>query len=313
MRRRTVITIGNFDGVHLGHRAILQRCRQIALQSTAVPVAQVVAVTFDRPPVSVLDPGKEPPQIDRLERRAGFLRQAGADVVDVLTVDRGLLEKSAEGFIHELVERWSPVAVVEGPDFRFGKGRRGDAALLHELGRANGFTFEVAPRQTAVLADRQVVPVSSSLARWLIGRGRVPDAAACLGRDFVLEARVVRGEQRGRQLGFPTANLDPDEISGFIVPADGVYAADAVLDDGTRRPAAVSIGTKPTFGKTQLTVEAHLPGFDGNLYDRRLALHFRRWLRDQFPFPGVESLKAQLNRDVDATENAYRRTPEPVA
>ncbi len=306
MPPRSVLTLGNFDGVHLGHRAILQRCQQLAQTPPhpTRPPTRVVAITFDRPPIAILRPGSEPPQIDCCENREALLKNSGADHVDWLTVTPALLDQSAEIFIAKLVERFAPCAIVEGPDFRFGKQRKGDAALLRTLGKQHDFTVEIMPRVSAVLSDRQVVPVNSSLVRWLVGRGRVADAQRCLGRPFVLTATIVQGEQRGRTLGFPTANLSPDDLQGRILPADGVYAARAQLQDGRTFPAAVSIGLKPTFGGHALTVEAHLPGFSGDLYGSRLSLHFARWLRDQSPFPGVESLKSQLHRDVAATQQA---------
>ncbi|MEM8781424.1 MAG: riboflavin biosynthesis protein RibF [Planctomycetota bacterium] len=301
MPPRTVLTIGNFDGVHLGHRALLTEARRRAAEQSTE--TRVVAVTFDPPPTAVLRPGSEPPQIDAPERRVAWLKQAGADAVEVMPIEPATLEQTAERFVADIVARFAPVAIVEGPDFRFGKHRAGDHALLQKLGETHGFRAVQRPRAQAVLADRQTVPVSSSLIRWLIGRGRVRDAAVCLGRPFELTAPVVRGEQRGRTLGIPTANLEAGALRGRIVPADGVYAAHAQTVDGRVHPAAVSIGTKPTFqGRRQTTVEAHLLDFAGDLYDRPLTLRFVRWVRDQYAFPGLDPLVAQLRRDLQRIE-----------
>ena len=230
--------------------------------------------------------------------------------------------------------------MVEGPDFRFGRGRGGDMGTLAELGRRHGFDAVEVPRVEVPLHDGHVVPVSSSLVRWLVGRGRVADAALCLGRPFSLTATVVHGEQRGRTLGIPTANLDPDALAGFILPADGVYACVAEVEgeqrgtgaEGQRgkvtdpqnqksslknqksHPAAVSIGTKPTFGTARLTVEAHLIGFTGDLYGQTLTLRFARWVRGQYAFRGVDALRARLHRDIAEVRGTPTRdaTPPPV-
>ena len=222
-----------------------------------------------------------------------------------------LLAQTAEAFVAGLVERHRPVAVVEGPDFRFGRGRAGDMDLLQRLGVAHGFEAVTVPRVRATLGDQTDVPVSSSLVRWLVGRGRVADAAAALGRPFVLRAAVVRGEQRGRTLGVPTANLDPAALEGFTLPADGVYAGWGAIggeSGGERWPAAVSVGEKPTFGGRVFTVEAHLVGLDREVYDQTLTLSFARWVRGQYPFAGPDPLRAQLHRDV-ATVRQWSRSP----
>ncbi|MEM7627146.1 MAG: bifunctional riboflavin kinase/FMN adenylyltransferase [Planctomycetota bacterium] len=314
---RSVLTLGNFDGPHVGHLAILERARALADGHGA----RVIAITFDPPPIQVLRPGSEPPRLASLEQRTGRLRDGGADEVQVIVPTSGMLAQTPAEFIEKLVRRYRPVAIVEGTDFRFGHNRAGDMDMLAELGRAHGFEAVVVPRVAATLGDQQAAPVSSSLVRWLIGRGRVSDAAACLGRPFCLTATVARGEQRGRQLGIPTANLDADEIAPYIVPADGVYAGLASLAPGPGSPppapsreipAAISVGVKPTFGKKTLTVEAHLLDFDGpsettDVYGQTLTLHFARWVRDQYPFPGVDALRTQLQRDIRQVRDWHRR------
>ncbi len=307
--RPTVLTLGNFDGPHRGHLAIVAACRAIADRQKAR--GRVVTITFDPPPTEVLRPGSGPPQLANLDQRVRVLRDAGADTVEVLTPDAALLSQTPEVFVAGLVGRHHPVAVVEGPDFRFGRGRQGNMALLAELGEVHGFEAVTVPRVWATLGDQNSVPISSSLVRWLVGRGRVADADAALGRPFALTASVVRGEQRGRTLGVPTANLDSDALAGLLLPADGVYAAWGQVG-GDRFPAAVSVGEKPTFGRRTLTVEAHLMGFTGDLYGHRLTLSFARWVRGQYPFSGPESLREQLRRDI-ATVGRWAASPEPRA
>ena len=300
----SVITIGNFDGPHVGHLRLLEQARAVADRHGG---ASVVVLTFDPPPVRLLRPEAEPPRITALDERIKRLRNAGADRVEILRPDAAMLEQTPQAFVDDLVRRYGPVGVVEGPDFRFGRHRSGSVETLRELGERHGFETQIVPPQRVVLSDLQTTAVSSSLVRWLIGRGRVADAAICLGRAFSLRAPVVRGEQRGRSLGVPTANFDPQELAPYILPADGVYAAYAEVDGiskpGTQArliPAAVSVGVKPTFGRRSLTLEAHLLDVDQDLYGKTITLHFARWLRDQYPFPGVDALRMQLQKDIAA-------------
>ena len=291
---RTAVTVGNFDGVHRGHAAILAACR-----ARVGAEGRVVAVTFEPTPVEVLRPAAAPPRLMSADGRVAALRAAGADAVEVLEPGPDLLGLSAEAFVEMVLATHRPSAWVEGPDFRFGKGRAGDMERLAALGAKRGFVAVTVPRVTATLGDQTVAPVSSSLVRWLVGRGRVADAAATLGRPFALTGDVVRGEQRGRTIGVPTANVALGDAARVALPADGVYAAWAsVAGDDARWPAAVSVGVKPTFGKVGLTVEAHLIGFAGDLYGRSLTLKFTRWVRGQYAFGGVEALTAQLGRDI---------------
>ncbi len=301
MRTRSVLTIGNFDGVHLGHRAIVSRARELAAGG-----ARVTALTFDPHPAAVLRPGTQPPVLAPIARRVDALMQAGADQVHLLKPTADLLSQSPDAFVARLVEEFAPVAIIEGMDFHFGKGRAGNIDTLRQLGAARGFSVEAVPGVEVVLSDQLRTVVSSSLVRWLIGRGRVADAGRCLGRPYALETTIVRGEQRGRTIGIPTINLDPNPIADHILPCDGVYAGSAVLtddDEQTAYPAAISVGVKPTFGQKQLTIEAHLLGYTSDapdaLYGRGVRLSFARFLRDQYPFPSLDALVAQLRRDID--------------
>ncbi|MEX0885793.1 MAG: riboflavin biosynthesis protein RibF [Phycisphaeraceae bacterium] len=309
----TVLTIGNFDGVHLGHQAILARARAIAGPAHA----RVIALTFDPHPAAVLRPGSEPARLSTREHKAERLRATGADDVVILEPTPELLGQTAEQFVANLVATYRPVAFVEGADFRFGKGRAGNVERLAAMGGEHGFEVQVVDRVDVALADRQLAPVSSSLVRWLVEHGRVMDAALALNAGFELRGRVAAGEQRGRTLGVPTANLDPADYAGHVLPADGVYAGAVVLPDAAVRPAALSVGVKPTFGEHRLTIEAHLLDFAGDLYGQSIAIRFARWIRDQHAFPDLASLKRQLDQDIAQTRRGATLglldTPRPVA
>ncbi len=285
--RGCVLTIGNFDGVHVGHRRILLRARELAGRD-----APVVALTFDPPPDLVLRPSDKPQRLTTLAERRRLLLHAGADHVVTAAATAELLALESEAFIREVIEdRFAPRGMVEGPDFHFGRGRGGSVDTL----RCRGFDVRVVEPVAVDLPDgRQIV--SSTLIRRLLLAGGVEDAARCLDRLYTLQGRVVGGRGVGRVLEFPTANLDPREQ---VVPADGVYAGWAAV--GTEmHAAAISIGDKPTFhGEGGRAVEAFLLGAAGNYYGREMTLSFARRLRDQERFPGVGALKAQIARDVE--------------
>jgi len=316
LQHASIITIGNFDGVHLGHQAILSSAREMA-KVQASP-CRVLALTFDPPPVAVLFPERKsaiPPQLTTLADRVRLLKEVGADDVVVIKPDKALLALSAEDFIAKLIDVHHAVGFVEGADFRFGKGRGGDMAMLEAMGRDRGFSVRSIDRLDTKLSDQSLSPISSSLIRWLIGRGRVEDATRCLGREFSLSGKIVKGDQRGRTIGIPTANLDPTALGGMSVPMDGVYAG-AISIGENRYNAAISVGNKPTFNGKQLTVEAHLIGFDplaqgkdhDCLYSECAVFHFATWLRDQYPFPSVDDLVSQLRRDIDQANESSTNT-----
>jgi riboflavin kinase / FMN adenylyltransferase len=286
----TVVTVGMFDGVHRGHRALLDR---VAAEAAArgVPAA---AVTFDRHPLTVLRPGSEPPLLTTLDRKVELLGEAGMEVVLVLEFTRELSEVTAEAFAAEvLFDRLAARAVVVGENFRFGHKAAGDPALLAELGRARGIEVVAVPLH----ADAGQV-VSSTRVRGELAAGDVAAAAASLGRPYAVEGEVVEGDRRGRPLlGVPTANLAVP--AGIAIPGDGVYAGHLVDGaDPMIRPAAISVGTNPQFG-TERRVEAHVLDFDGDLYGHRVSVDFLHHLRDQATFPGVDELAAQIRADID--------------
>ncbi len=285
------ITIGNFDGVHAGHQALLARARHLAAGG------QVAAVTFDVHPTAVLKPAEAVPLVQTLQERCDALRQHGADRVRVVQVTPQLLAMEPGAFI-EWLRRDEPFDwIVEGVDFRFGRGRAGDVAALRDIGARAGFQVDAVEPLEVRLADASMAPASSSLLRWLLQNGRVEDAATVMGRPYRLAGRVVRGDQRGRTLGWPTANL---EIAPRLIPCDGVYSGIAALPGGAKRRAAISVGTKPTFGAAARTVEAHLLDHQAPLddYGWTMELTFTRWLREQRRFEGVEALVEQMRRDV---------------
>jgi riboflavin kinase/FMN adenylyltransferase len=301
MQERFVITIGTFDGVHLGHRAILRRGREVA-DAMGLPL---VALAFDPHPSAVLRPDRRPPRLQTADTKRRALLDAGADKVVILQPSEALLNQTPEQFIATLCRTQPPAAMVEGHDFRFGSGRAGDIAMLRELGAAMGFDVHEVPTVEVVLNDHLIVPARSSVIRYLVGCGRVADAGRCLGRLHEIVAPVIEGEQRGRTIGVPTINLDTAALNDVLVPGDGVYSGIAMLPDGDERAAAISVGAKPTFDGASLVIEAHLLDFDGNLYGQTVTLRFARWLRDQQRFPGLIALKAQLARDIALTGHGY--------
>ncbi len=289
--RNCALVIGNFDGVHLGHQKIIATARELAGD---LPVA---ALTFDPPPELALRPNQVPRRIQPNEIKCALLRQAGANEVIVAQTDAALLGMPPQEFVEQIiVRRFGAKYVVEGSDFHFGHKRGGDTNLLGIYGCHYGFAVHVVPPVMLDLPQGQV-RISSSIVRQLLAKGHVEDAARCLGRPYALYGPIVAGQGKGRVLEFPTANLAPAEQ---IVPADGVYAGKVVIDF-QEYPAAISLGNKPTLGPTQEKfIEAFLLDAQGDFYGRDMTLRFLRRLRGQQKFSGMEELKAQIARDVEA-------------
>lgn len=313
MPARTVLTIGNFDGVHLGHRALIARARELA--DAEAGTGRVVALTFHPHPVTVLAPERAGPALTTFDRRVMALREAGADEIVRLEPTTQLLGSSPEAFIARLVEEYAPGAIVEGSDFRFGQARAGDVQTLLRLGKAMGFDVEIVEPVSVALSDQTIVTASSSIVRWLLQHGRIRDATRVLGRPYELAGNVIRGDRRGREIGFPTANLRFETLA----PGDGVYAAQAALPGGRLYPAAVHVGPRATFDLPERTVEAHIMRWPGPLaegtpeYEWPLVLLFYGWLRGQAKFESVETLVEQMGRDVGrAKEMLDRRALEHV-
>jgi riboflavin kinase/FMN adenylyltransferase len=295
-----VLSIGNFDGVHRGHQAILRIARRLADERKT----HLLCVTFDPPPAALVNPANVPQAITPLAEKCRLLRQHGADFCGVVQTSVEFLSIEADDFVRQVYEKLRYVATVEGPDFCFGKNRAGNVELLRRLGATTGFDVVEVPPEMVELSGLGKVRVSSSLIRRLIGQGDVVQAATCLGRNFVLYGEVVKGEQRGRQLNFPTANVDPGNI---VVPGDGVYAGRALIA-GQSFASAISIGTKPTFGTMARCIEAHLIDGVGELYHQPIELTFLQRLRAQQKFGGVEELTAQIAKDVQRAREIAGRS-----
>jgi len=287
-----IISIGNFDGIHLGHQRILQTALKLASQNHA-PLA---VATFEPHPLTVLRPKLAPPRLTMPQRKAELLTQAGVSHLVILPPEPAVLNLTAEQFWQLLRDQVKPSWLVEGSSFNFGKGRAGTIEKLKEWSAQSPVKLQIVEGVEATLLDLSIVPVSSSLIRWLITYGRARDAAICLGRPYELEGKVIEGHKRGQKIGVPTANLD---CGDQLVLADGVYAGRCSVA-GKHYSAAISIGTLPTFGDYARQVEVHLIGFSGNLYGQTLRVEFLDWLRDQRKFPGIDSLKQQLNKDIQS-------------
>jgi len=308
----SVLTIGTFDGVHLGHQALVERAAAIAANVPASPGTRpsVIVLAFDPNPIEVLAPGNAPARLTTWAQRERHLLTAGADEVVKLEPTRELLAMPAAMFVERLAREYRPAAIVEGADFRFGAKRAGDVALMRDLGKSRGFEVDVVDQVEVPLTDHTIAPARSTVLRWLIERGRVGDAACLLGRPYAMAGTVVSGDRRGRTIGFPTANLD----SPCLAPADGVYAGRATLPDGRVLAAAISVGTKPTFGTHARAIEAYLmddaagavaggrTGEWGRIeglpeYAWELELEFLAFVRDQAKFESLDALLAQMTRD----------------
>ena len=289
---RTVVSIGNFDGVHLGHQTVIHRARAVARDLGA---DQVVAVTFDPHPMAVLRPEHAPSTLTSIETRAALLSDEGADAVLVLPFDREIASWTPEEFIDRiLVEALHVAAVVVGANFRFGNRAAGDVNTLREAGRTRDFVVE------GIALDGGPQVWSSTYVRTCLATGDVAGAAEALGRAYTVRGIVVEGDHRGRELGFPTANVP---TSGMLAaPADGVYAGWLRrCDTGESYPAAISVGTNPTFdGERERRVESYvLDRTDLELYGVEVEVSFVERLRGMVKFESVEGLIDTMRNDVE--------------
>jgi len=291
-RRPSAVALGVFDGVHLGHRAILGA----AVAHARATGAPALACTFEPNPLEVLQPERAPMPITTLDERLELIAACGVDGTIVLTFTRELAAVEPEAFVKDvLVERLAARQVVVGFNHRFGRAARGDAVLLRELGGRMGFNVDVIAPLTV-----DGVPVSSTAIRTALGRGDIDAAERMLGRAYTLPGKVVAGAGRGRTLGFPTANVAPARP---VLVAPGVYACTVEVAEHRRR-AVVNIGVRPTFGEATLAVEAYLLDFSGDLYGQTVRLTFVSRVREERRFPSVDALRAQIADDV---ETARRR------
>jgi riboflavin kinase/FMN adenylyltransferase len=285
VQRASVVPIGIFDGVHRGHQLVLGR----AVESAAARDARVVVITFDPHPVAVLRPDAVPLMLMTTARRIELLKEYGADEVVILEFTKELSKQTAEEFVeHTLIERLHAVQIVVGANFRFGNRAKGDVALLRK--------YDLVVDDVRLLRDGEIL--SSTHIRELVADGDVEAAAAALGRPHEVEGPVVRGDARGRELGFPTANLAV--APGIAIPKDGVYAGRLVRADGERSKAAISVGTNPTFNGVERRVEAYVidEGHELDLYDEHVRVEFVARLRGMTRFDGIDPLIAQMTKDV---------------
>jgi riboflavin kinase / FMN adenylyltransferase len=285
----SAVTIGKFDGLHAGHRRVLAGVREAATSDGLVSTV----LTFDRNPLSVIAPQRCPDALVSNRQKRELLAEAGIDATVMLTFDAAFSRQSADSFVRDiLVGALHTRIVFVGADFRFGAHGTGDVALLQKLGPELGFEVRIVEAMKSEGTRR----VSATWIRELLSNGDVETAARLLGRAATVRGVVVRGEQRGRTLGFPTANLSP-QLEGFI-PADGVYAGWLTLD-GQALPAAISVGNNPTFaGVPERQVEAHVLDRELDLYDREVEVSFVSRIRGMEKFDGIEALVEQIDRDV---------------
>jgi riboflavin kinase / FMN adenylyltransferase len=301
----TVVTIGNFDGVHLGHRHVIRRAHELSAERGAIPV---VAVTFDPHPLTVVAPHLAPLPLSSMDDRLAMLGDAGADAVLVLHFTPTLAKVSAEDFVTDvLLDTLHADVVVVGENFRFGYRALGDVALLRSLCEPQGVAVAALP-----LDGSSGHSWSSTYIRACIAAGDVAAATEALGRPFMIRGYVVRGDQRGRELGYPTANV-PVSITRTAVPADGVYAGWLHRLDEAKAPywpAAISVGTNPTFDGTERKVESYvLDRTDLELYGVGVEVVFQARLREMVRFDSIDELVDQMKRDVDSARELLTTPP----
>jgi len=313
VQKGCVLTIGNFDGVHVGHQEILRTARRLAESNDT----EMAVMTFEPHPVAVLYPEKAPGVLTPLPLKLHLLKDYADHCIIVLEDNRDLLALSPQDFVDEfLMATIRPSVIVEGDDFHFGAARAGDVNTLSQLSRERGFHVVVVPPQQIELATKQAIRVSSTVIRYMIESGHVGEASAALSRPYRLMGPVVRGWGRGRKLGFPTLNMSKPEQ---ILPAEGVYAglveladdSQQLLEQKQHRAAVFSIGQARTFGDEHpLLIEAHL--LDENLADmtgKWMAMDFVQRLRSQHKFTTPQELVAQIQKDCEAARQSLRGNP----
>jgi len=295
----TVLTIGNFDGLHLGHRAMLERLAAKA-RELGLPAA---VMTFEPHPRELFTPEQAPARLTSMREKLALLESCGVDRTYVCRFDRRLAALTADQFIDDVLVRGLGVRhVIIGDDFRFGRGRSGDFAMLERAGAAKGFTCE-AMHTVEVDGER----VSSSAVRETLAAGDLEHAARLLGRPYVIAGRVVHGGKIGRKLGYPTANI---QLKRKRIALTGVFAVTVSGLDKRHLPGAASLGVRPTLGQgLQPVLEVHLFDFDREIYGAHVTVHFLHKLRDEAKFDSFEALTAQIARDVETTQAYFAGKP----
>ena len=296
---RAVVTIGMYDGVHLGHRTVISQVRSRAAELGA----RSIVVTFDRHPMTIVRPESAPKLLTTLDHKLDLLAGTGIDATVVIFFSDEQSHETAVDFVERVIVRaLGAQAVIVGSDFHFGHMRQGNVTLLREMGDRHGFTTE--PVRLVPRADGVDEPVSSTAIRRALAGGEIDTATRMLGRPHEIRGTVVDGDKRGRTIGFPTANVAVPQ--GMCIPADGVYAALYRRPDGTEHPCAVNVGRRPTFYKDaeHSLIEAHLLDFSGDIYGEEAAVEFLAFLRSEKAFGGIDELKDQLVIDIEHARNA---------
>lgn len=291
---RTAATLGNFDGVHLGHQVIISRVKARA----AVAGLESVILTFDPVPKKVLSPETAPPLIQTIEQRLRRLELAGIEHAIIIPFTPEFAAQSPGDFVKEWLVRQLHVAFFAvGHNFMFGRQKQGNVELLEKMGPEYGFEVEGIPE-----VQHHDVRISSTLIREKVKTGAVDEALRYLGHPFALIGAVIEGERVGSRIGIPTANL---KYENELIPASGVYVCTAEIA-GEKNPAVTNVGIRPTFGGAKLTVEAHLLDFQGDLYGSRMELQFLKRLRPEQKFSSAEELKTQILRDIENAREYFQ-------
>ena len=299
--KRSVVTIGAYDGVHRGHQAVIGQVRKEAQQLGC----QSVVVTFDKHPASVVRPESAPKLLTDLDQKLELLQQTGIDATLIVEFNRERSTEDPALFVKRvLVDTLRARVVVVGEDFHFGFNRGGNVAMLRELGKQ--FDFQVEPVKLIARPDGVEEPVSSTSIRRALAGGQVEIATNLLGRAYEVRGVVVNGDKRGRSIGFPTANVEVP--NAMCLPADGVYAGRFRCDDGSVHACAINLGRRPTFFEhaDHSLLEAHLLDFSGDLYGQKVSVTFEHFLRSERKFDGLEAIKTQLQLDVAAARLALQ-------
>jgi riboflavin kinase/FMN adenylyltransferase len=299
--KRSVVTIGAYDGVHRGHQAVIGQVRKEAQQLGC----QSVVVTFDKHPASVVRPESAPKLLTDLDQKLELLQQTGIDATLIVEFNRERSTEDPALFVKRvLVDALRAQVVVVGEDFHFGFNRGGNVAMLRELGKQ--FDFQVEPVKLITRPDGVEEPVSSTSIRRALAGGQVEIATNLLGRAYEVRGVVVNGDKRGRMIGFPTANVEVP--NAMCLPADGVYAGKFQCDDGSVHACAINLGRRPTFFEhaDHSLLEAHLLDFDGDLYGQKVSVTFEHFLRSERKFDGLDAIKSQLLLDVAAARASMK-------
>jgi riboflavin kinase/FMN adenylyltransferase len=285
-KKDSLITIGVFDGVHLGHKHLIMQLKKLAKQREL----RTIAITFNRHPQEILNPDTQPPFLTDASEKANLLKQEGLDEVIVLSFTRELSRVGAQEFLNLLQKQLSMSGLVIGPDFTLGKNNEGNIPTLTKLGKEMGFSVTVIP---PVMKNGEIV--SSTAIRLALAEGNMEKVEKLMGHPFSLHGKVVHGKGRGKDLGFPTVNLDI--LPGQAIPADGVYATSAQVEFKTY-PSVTNVGKNPTFGENERTVEAFLLDFNNNLYTHQVRINFIKRIRDEIKFIDTTHLKIQIETDI---------------